>query len=139
MANGNTVTLTGNLTRDPELRFTSSGKAICDFSIAWNQMKKDGEKQAHYIDCSAWETLGENIAESCAKGKRITVTGRLDFSQWETKEGQKRSKLAVVADDVSLSLRFDGASVPDGIAASPKDTAAVKTVQAAFATDEEPF
>jgi single-stranded DNA-binding protein len=59
--------------------------------------------------------------------------------QWETKEGQKRSKLAVVADDVSLSLRFDGASVPDGIAASPKETAAVKTVQAAFATDEEPF
>ena len=134
MALDNTVTLSGNVVRDPELRFTNSNKAVCEFTVAWNQMARDGqEKKAHFFDCVAWEKMAESVSENARRGQRVTVTGRLNFESWE-KDGQKRNKVNLVVEDVAMSLKFKDSGVPDAVAST---AAAVKTVQAAF--DEEPF
>ena len=134
MAFDNTVTLSGNVVRDPELRFTNSNTAVCEFTVAWNQMARDGqEKKAHFFDCVAWEKMAESVSENARRGQRVTVTGRLNFESWE-KDGQKRNKVNLVVEDVAMSLKFKDSSVPDAVAST---AAAVKTVQAAF--DEEPF
>ena len=134
MAFDNTVTLSGNVVRDPELRFTNNNKAVCEFTVAWNQMARDGqEKKAHFFDCVAWEKMAESVSENARRGQRVTVTGRLNFESWE-KDGQKRNKVNLVVEDVAMSLKFKDSGVPDAVAST---AAAVKTVQAAF--DEEPF
>ena len=137
MAFDNTVTVSGNVVRDPELRFTNSNKAVCEFTVAWNQMARDGqEKKAHFFDCVAWEKMAESVSENARRGQRITVTGRLNFESWE-KDGQKRNKVNVVVEDVCMSLKFKDSNVPDAPAARKEDARAAQTVQAAF--DEEPF
>ena len=134
MAFDNTVTVSGNVVRDPELRFTNNNKALCEFTVAWNQMARDGqEKKAHFFDCVAWEKMAESVSENARRGQRVTVTGRLNFESWE-KDGQKRNKVNLVVEDVGMSLKFKDSGVPDAVAST---AAAVKTVQAAF--DEEPF
>lgn len=134
MAFDNTVTVSGNIVRDPELRFTNSNKAVCEFTVAWNQMAREGqEKKAHFFDCVAWEKMAESVSENAHRGQRVTVTGRLNFESWE-KDGQKRNKVNIVVEDVGMSLKFKDSGVPDAVAST---AAAVKTVQAAF--DEEPF
>ena len=134
MAFDNTVTVSGNVVRDPELRFTNSNKAVCEFTVAWNQMARDGqEKKAHFFDCVAWEKMAESVSENARRGQRVTVTGRLNFESWE-KDGQKRNKVNIVVEDVGMSLKFKDSGVPDAVAST---AAAVETVQAAF--DEEPF
>jgi|TARA_X000000368_G_scaffold347683_1_gene287263 single-strand DNA-binding protein len=134
MAFDNTVTVSGNVVRDPELRFTNNNKAVCEFTVAWNQMARDGqEKKAHFFDCVAWEKMAESVSENARRGQRVTVTGRLNFESWE-KDGQKRNKVNLVVEDVGMSLKFKDSGVPDAVAST---AAAVKTVQAAF--DEEPF
>ena len=137
MAFDNTVTVSGNVVRDPELRFTNNNKAVCEFTVAWNQMARDGqEKKAHFFDCVAWEKMAESVSENARRGQRITVTGRLNFESWE-KDGQKRNKVNVVVEDVGMSLKFKDSNVPDAPAARKEDARAAQTVQAAF--DEEPF
>ena len=134
MAFDNTVTVSGNVVRDPELRFTNNNKAVCEFTVAWNQMARDGqEKKAHFFDCVAWEKMAESVSENARRGQRVTVTGRLHFDSWE-KDGQKRTKVNSVVEDVGMSLKFKDSGVPDAVAST---AAAVETVQAAF--DEEPF
>ena len=134
MAFDNTVTVSGNVVRDPELRFTNNNKAVCEFTVAWNQMARDGqEKKAHFFDCVAWEKMAESVSENARRGQRVTVTGRLNFESWE-KDGQKRNKVNLVVEDVGMSLKFKDSGVPDAVAST---AAAVKSVQAAF--DEEPF
>ena len=134
MAFDNTVTVSGNVVRDPELRFTNNNKAVCEFTVAWNQMARDGqEKKAHFFDCVAWEKMAESVSENARRGQRVTVTGRMNFESWE-KDGQKRNKVNLVVEDVGMSLKFKDSGVPDAVAST---AAAVKTVQAAF--DEEPF
>ena len=134
MAFDNTVTVSGNVVRDPELRFTNNNKAVCEFTVAWNQMARDGqEKKAHFFDCVAWEKMAESVSENARRGQRVTVTGRLNFESLE-KDGQKRNKVNLVVEDVGMSLKFKDSGVPDAVAST---AAAVKTVQAAF--DEEPF
>ena len=134
MAFDNTVTVSGNVVRDPELRFTNNNKAVCEFTVAWNQMARDGqEKKAHFFDCVAWEKMAESVSENARRGQRVTVTGRLNFESWE-KDGQKRNKVNLVVEDVGMSLKFKDSGVPDAVAST---AAAVKTVQAAF--DEESF
>lgn len=102
MANLNKVFLMGNLTRDPELSYTPAGAAICKFGMAINRIwkAKDGEKQEEvtFVDLEAWARTAEVIAEHCRKGSAILVEGRLHFSQWEGKDGQKRSKLTVTVE-----------------------------------------
>ncbi len=116
MAMDNTVTITGNATREPELRFTPSGQAVCSFGLAvnrrWqNRQTQEWEESTSFIDVTAWAQLAENAAESVGRGTRVTVTGRLDQRSWETQEGDKRSKVEVVADEIAISLRWATATV----------------------------
>ena len=101
----NQVILMGNLTRDPELRQTPNGQNVCSFSLALNRSFKgsDGEwKEAtDFIDIIAWGPLGERVAQYLTKGRPCLVNGRLQSSSWE-KDGQKRSKVEVVAQDVTF-------------------------------------
>lgn len=101
----NQVILMGNLTRDPELRQTPSGQSVCSFSLALNRAYKDqsGEWQeaTDYIDVTAWAGLGERVAQYLSKGRRCLVTGRLQSRSWE-QDGQKRSKVEVLAQDVTF-------------------------------------
>ncbi|HYF96686.1 MAG TPA: single-stranded DNA-binding protein [Patescibacteria group bacterium] len=108
----NQVVLMGNLTRDPELRQIPSGQSVCSFSLALNRSYKgqDGEwKEAtDYVDVVAWGPLGERVAQYVTKGRPVLVNGRLQSRNWE-QDGQKRSKLEVVAQDVTfLGGRNDG-------------------------------
>jgi single-strand DNA-binding protein len=101
MANFNKVYLIGNLTRDPELRVTPKGTAICQFGLAVNRQFKDESgalrDDTTFVDIEAWGKQGETISKFCTKGKPLFVEGRLKFDQWEDKaSGQKRSKLKVV-------------------------------------------
>lgn len=116
MASSTDITLVGNVTRDPELRFLNSGAAVCSFGVAvnrrWqNQQSKEWEEQVSFFDVTAWKELAENIAGSLAKGMRVIVTGRLEQRTWETTEGEKRSKVEVVADEVGPGLRWATAVV----------------------------
>ncbi len=106
MAFDNNVVLVGNVTRDPELRFTQGGAAVCGFGIAWNQRSNQGEDKAHYFDVSCWRDLAENVAESVTKGMRVVIYGRLDYRNWEGQNGEKRSAVQIVADEVSPSIRW---------------------------------
>jgi single-strand DNA-binding protein len=116
MAIDNNVTITGNVTRDPELRFTPSGQAVANFGVAvnrrWqNRQTQEWEEQVSFFDVACWAQLAENVSETLGKGTRVTVTGRLDQRSWETQDGDKRSKVEIVADDVAVSLRWATAEV----------------------------
>ncbi len=107
MAYDNTVTIVGNLTRDPELRFTPSGAAVANFGVAWNLKGRDGqEDKVSYFDVTCWRQLAENVSDSLTKGSRVVVHGRLDQRSWETQDGDRRSKVEVIADDVAPSLKW---------------------------------
>ena len=111
MAFDNTVTIVGNVTRDPELRFTPGGAAVANFGVAWNQKRQDGEEQVSFFDVTCWRNLAENVAESITKGTRVVVYGRLDQRSWETPDGDRRSKVEIIADDVSPSLKWATADI----------------------------
>ncbi len=106
MAFDNTVTIVGNVTRDPELRFTPSGAPVCNFGVAWNTKSKSGEESVSFFDVACWRDLAENVAESITKGMRVVIYGRLDQRSWESQEGERRSKVELVADEVAPSLRW---------------------------------
>lgn len=112
----NSVTLVGNVTREPELRYTAAGQAMAKFGLAvnrrWqNRQTQEWEEQVSFFDVSCWQQLAENVSETLGKGSRVTVTGRLDQRSWETQDGDKRSKIEIVADDVAVSLRWATAEV----------------------------
>ncbi len=116
MANLNKVMLIGNLTRDPELRVTPKGTAICTFSLAVNRKFKDesgGEREeVTYVDIEAWGKSGENISKYCTKGRPLFVEGRLRLDQWEDKTTkEKRSRMKVVCENFQFlgTGRADGA------------------------------
>jgi single-strand DNA-binding protein len=145
MAYDNTVTIVGNMTRDPELRYTASGIPVTEFGVAWNTKDKQGNESVSFFDITCWRELAEHVAESLGKGMRVIVHGRLDQNTWETKDGDKRSKVRVMAEDVGPSLRWAIANVDrlqragsdstwrpvgDGKSAMERD---------GFPADEEPF
>jgi len=107
----NTVTVVGNVTRQPELRFTQGGMAIANFGVAWNKRKKDGEEETSFFDVSCFQKLAENVAESIEKGTRVVIYGTLQQRSWENQEGERRSKVEIVADEVAPSLRWASAQV----------------------------
>jgi single-strand DNA-binding protein len=111
-----TVTLVGNVTRDPELRFTPTGQATASFGLAvnrrWqNRQTQEWEEQVSFFDIVCWREMAENVAESITRGSRVVVTGRLEQRSWETQDGEKRSKIEVVADEIGPSLRWATAQV----------------------------
>lgn len=105
MANFNKVFLMGNLTRDPELRYTASGSPVTSLGLAVNRKYKQGDEMKEetcFVDITVWGRLGETCSEYLSKGKPVFVEGRLNYRSWETEEGQKRSKLEVVASNVQF-------------------------------------
>lgn len=135
-----TVTVIGNMTRDPELKFTAGGVAVVSFGVAVSNRKKDGDKwvdgDPQFFEVTCWRTVAENVAESLEKGNRVVVYGRLEFSQWENKEGEKRSKVQIVADEVAPSLRWATVEVQRVERSDRSVTQAKENLAAAF---EEPF
>ena len=116
MAADNNVTLTGNITRDPELRFTPSGQAVATFGLAvnrrWqNRQTNEWEEQVSFFDVKCWAQMAENVSESLGRGTRVVVSGRLEQRSWETDNGDKRSKVEVVADEIAPSLRWATAQI----------------------------
>lgn len=112
----NTVTVIGNTVRDAEMRFTPSGASVTSVGVAvnrrWmNKTTNDWEEQTSFFDVTCWGELGEHVAESIPKGTRVVVTGRLEQRSWENDQGEKRSKVEIVADDVAPSLRWATATV----------------------------
>jgi single-strand DNA-binding protein len=110
----NTVTVVGNLTRDPELRFTTGGKGIASFGVAVNrryQQNGEWQEKVSFFNVSAWDTLGENAAASLTKGTRVIITGRLEQREYETQQGEKRNVVEIVADEIGPSLRWARAEV----------------------------
>jgi len=147
---GNTVELVGNMTRDPELRFTPSGAAVATFGLAvnrrWrNQQTNEWEEQVSFFDIVCWRNLAENVTESLSKGNRVVVTGRLEQRSWETNEGDKRSKVEVVADEIGPSLRWATAQVERNErkggdeGGSSNSSPAPQAAPPAYETSEEPF
>lgn len=121
---GNAVTLVGNITRDPELRFTNTGQATASFGLAvnrrWqNRQTQEWEEATSFFDVVCWREMAENAAESLTRGSRVIVTGRLEQRSWETPDGDKRSKVEVVADEVGPSIRWATAQVTKNERQSP--------------------
>ena len=117
MAGETIITLVGNLTADPELRFTPSGAAVANFTVASTPRTfdrqtsewKDGD--AMFLNCSVWRQAAENVAESLTKGMRVVVQGRLKSRSYETREGERRTVFEVEVDEVGPSLRYASAKV----------------------------
>ena len=117
MAGDTTITVVGNLTADPELRFTPSGAAVANFTVAstpriYDRQSgewKDGE--ALFLRCNIWREAAENVAESLTRGARVIVTGRLKQRSFETREGEKRTVMEVEVDEIGPSLRYATAKV----------------------------
>ncbi|MBI5749918.1 MAG: single-stranded DNA-binding protein [Nitrospinae bacterium] len=108
MASLNKVFLMGNLTRDPELRYTPNGSAVASFGLAVNRKYKQGDAvkdETCFVDITVWGKQAENCAEYLSKGRGVLIEGRLSYRSWETDEGQKRSKLDVVANNVQFLQR----------------------------------
>lgn len=111
MASENQVTIVGNLTRDPELRYTPNGAAVVKLGVAVSRRVRDESGQwkdadTSFFDVTAWRSLAENVAESLTQGSRVVVVGRLRTNSWETPEGDRRTKVEIEADEVGPSLRW---------------------------------
>jgi len=151
--NMNSVSVVGNATRDPELRFTPSGQAIATFGIAvnrsWrNKQTNEWDETVSFFDVTCWAQMAENVAESVTKGMRVVVYGRLQQRSWESAPGERRSKVEVVADEVGPSLKFATAQMTrndfrggDGERSSGGGGGAGRPVtnEPVYDPDEEPF
>jgi single-strand DNA-binding protein len=117
MAGDTIITVVGNLTGDPELRFTPSGAAVANFTVASTprafdrQSNEWKDQETLFMRCSVWREAAENIAESLQRGNRVVVTGRLKSRSYETKEGEKRTVVELEVDEVGPSLRYATAKV----------------------------
>jgi single-strand DNA-binding protein len=160
MAGETVITVIGNLTSDPELRFTPSGAAVASFTVASTPRTldkatnewKDGE--ALFLRCSIWRQAAENVAESLQKGMRVIVSGRLQQRSYETKEGEKRTVIELQVDEIGPSLKYatakvnrttrgGGPSGSGGFGAPADDPWAASAAPASggggWGTDEPPF
>jgi single-strand DNA-binding protein len=130
-SNINSVVVTGNLTRDPELRSLPSGTSVCKLRVAVNSRRKDGQTgewvdKPNYFDVTVWGAQGENCANYLSKGRPVAVQGRLDWREWETQDGQKRQAVEIIAESVQfLGSRGDNPDNGNGFQAQsdvPADT-----------------
>ena len=121
----NTVTVVGNLTRDPELRYTPTGQAVVKFGIAVNRFytNRNGDKveQTDFFTVNAWRSLAENVAESLKSGARVLITGRIQSRTWETEDGAKRTAVEIEAEEVAASLRWATAKLTKATKAGAQD------------------
>jgi single-strand DNA-binding protein len=148
----NNVTVVGNLTADPELRFTASGVAMVNISVADSRRYQDrnGEWQedTSFFRGTCWRDLAENVAESLTKGARVVISGRLKQRTWETKEGEKRNVVELDIQDIGPSLRWATAAVTrtprsdgsdGGSYGGGNTTPAAPVARTDFGPDEAPF
>ena len=147
-SNINVVAITGNLTKDPELRSTAGGTSVCQLRVAVNSRRKDqsGEwvDKPNYFDVTVFGAQGENCANYLSKGRPVAVEGRLDFSEWEAKDGSgKRSKVEIIANSVQfLGSRGENGGNGNGFEASsdvPADTSDFVQAGAASGEEDIPF
>lgn len=141
MANENSMHLVGTAGRDPELKYTTSGRAVCSFGLAVNRRWKDRndewQEQTSWFNVTAWGDLGENVAASLTKGARVIVVGRMEQRSYETREGEKRTVYDLVADAIGPDLRWATCEVTKiERDQAPRQAAAAP---AADYGDEEPF
>ena len=117
-SNVNVVVVTGNLTRDPELRHTGGGTAVCDLRVAVNSRRKDQSgnwvDKPNYFDVTVWGAQGENCANYLAKGRPVAIEGRLDWREWEAKDGGKRQAVQIIANTVQFLGSRDGSGGGNG-------------------------
>ena len=146
----NTITVVGNVTRDPELKFLNSGQAALRMSVAvsrrWqNRQTQEWEEKTSFFDIAAYGPMAENAASSLTKGARVVVTGRMEQRSWETESGEKRNAFEIVADEIAPSLRWATAAVTrtprgEGGSSSYGDRPApTRQEPPTYAFDEEPF
>ncbi len=112
-SNVNVVVITGNLTRDPELRSTGGGTSVCELRVAVNSRRKDGQSgqwvdKPNYFDVTVWGAQGENCANYLSKGRPVAIEGRLDWREWEAKDGGKRQAVQIIANTVQFLGSRDG-------------------------------
>jgi len=134
------VTIVGNLTRDPELRFTPAGRANASFGVAvnrrWeNRQTQEWEEATSFFDVVAWAGMAENVAQCLRRGDRVVVEGRLDQRSWENAEGEKRTKVEITANEVAPSLRWATTEITKNQRRPQTDPAG----NGAAADGEEPF
>lgn len=107
------VTIIGNLTKDPDLRFTPGGDAVANFTVAVNERIKDGNEwkdgDPSFYEIKAWRKLGEQVAETLTKGRRVIITGKMKIEKYEAKDGGTRYTTVVTADEIGESIRFRSA------------------------------
>jgi single-strand DNA-binding protein len=144
MASDNQIIIVGNLTDDPELRYTPNGAAVAKFRVAVNRRYKDEagnwkDGETSYFTVNAWRSLGENIAESLTRGTRVVVAGRLQMRSWETQEGDKRTVVEIEADEVGPSLRWATAKVERQGRSGSSDWSAPAVVGATMGDEETPL
>lgn len=142
MANLNKVILLGNLTRDPELRYTASGTAVTSFGLAVNDRVKQGDEWKEvpcFVDITVFGRTAENCSEYLNKGQPVLVEGRLNYRQWETQEGQKRSKLEVVALNVQFLGRPGGGAAGGGKSSGGAPASQDAVNERAAGEDDIPF
>ena len=140
------VTLTGRLTRDPEVKFSQAGKAVARFAVVTSRRVKDrqtgewSDSDVTFWDCVAFGELAVNIADSLEKGTAVIVTGHASQEEWTSKDGEKRKSLKVVAEDVAASLRWHSAKVMKaGQPASAEAPKQAPREENPWANDEPPF
>jgi single-strand DNA-binding protein len=129
--NINRVVLTGNLTRDPELRTVGSGTSVCSLRIASNTRRKDSNgdwvDKPNYFDITVWGAQGENCATYLQKGRPVAVDGRLEWREWQDKDGNKRQSVEIVADSVQFLGSRDGGGGENGGRFTPQSDVPVDT------------
>lgn len=123
----NRVIVSGNLTRDPEVRTTASGNPVMGFGIAVNDCRKNSqtgewEDYPNFIDCTMFGARAQSVSRFLSKGSKVAIEGKLRWSQWETNEGQKRSKIEIIVDEIEfMSSISNGAQVPATASATAVD------------------
>lgn len=145
--NINRVVVSGNLTRDPELRSTPGGTSVCSLRIAVNSRRKDDSGQwvdkPNYFDVTVWGAQGENCAQYLAKGRPVAVDGRLDWREWEAKDGSKRQSVDIIADSVQFLGSRDGAqsngAVESDLPADTSDFQQAGVASGSGSDDDIPF
>ena len=142
----NSINVVGNLTSEPELRFTQSGTAMVSGSIASNrryQVNGEWQEQTSYFNFTAWRELAENIASTMSKGMRVVATGRMEQKDWTDKDGNKRTSYDLVLDEIGPSLRWATAVVTkvdkNGSSHSSPSVVAASAAFNATVVEEDPF
>ena len=149
--NINRVVLTGNLTRDPELRSTNTGTSVCSLRIACNTRRRsaagDWEDKPNYFDVTVWGAQGENCSRFLSKGRPVAIDGRLEWREWEDQNGNKRQNVEIIAESVQFLGSRDGSGAVQGngitarsdVPADTSDFENTEPVGAGSAGDDIPF